>query len=1368
MFRVCLSILQNEMEIAKLSGEQKERFVAASSELTASNIDKLAVEYGTANTIDQVKVYPYIVSTLHRVLSRCMDLGAIQSTTVFTKLGLCCKCLVCLRDVLLLVEKSAITVICKNISKELVDNTNKLLVLMIISLDSIKINENKLTADDELIALACLQSLQIMVKIFFQKDNRAFPAAFSGHFLAQIIQSCLFYSKQKSKTLSIAAIRCLHELVLLHHDQTVWKMYYPGMFGGLYGVCIADYKTGSQVKVEALQILLRTTTIVSDDAVNSAILPTQTSAMNNENIAAYELQNVLLLVSGKERGQSQSSSDDMNEDMKQLSVWRVDLLQRIREPLYKAYQDVYRSSSPNQRKSILLLLQALLTSCRLFLGQGTWKKYVALLLQSLDDESSLVQSIAHMVWEALSSKHEYITPEVEAHFAQEFMDEIVKSTKANLDNEQMLESSLSYVLGIANGFASSLAPSVRAAGSGFWKALGKLLYPDVNNYGNQVSKVAYLIESRQYYSIVGSDDEKTVTCGYYRYPWECIREEKLKSMVRRLSVMIGRFGCTEILHHYIVTNTSKLSKYFYLEPSLSSSNVKAEYVDRLRLLFALWSIIGCSVLFPVGRTAKKKPVDTCVCCHKQTMPKRCTRCAQAVYCSVECQKKDWSSHKLVCKKQMKGAKEVAVVAVSDDDDADTGLVVDPDKLLTGPMTVIPEQDDALKRLIPCIIGVAKTAINFAKSYVEWGSMSGKLTEKYALSMAVAAAIETIGHCFLMLRTDGRRIMFDILFSLLDVVAASTQSREKDVLVHTACMSTLSRIALYMNFNSVATMLHSNLDYIVDEACARLKTCGAYTLDSNECTLRTLYIVDMVFHEIGYDAFMRDNTSLVESDTTMTRAVALLRDLVNDTIKNIDTTTLNSISLNNNQVVTTLRVIQVLVTRAVTPVPLTSLHPEVAKLDYIYKNSYKGHQLPRVTPAITSEVEADGLAAIKESIRRFMHIATILSDRNDDTNIYNGSNDTGKDGTAADADDGDDKAVTSPGLQLIQDLLPRLAYFISLPQLANKVIVIEIIIAAFLRLANNETVLLPAIHHIWPSIMTQLKEQMNLFALEFTPSLVAKHGRMTGTGNYEYIEFKEMKTQERFNILLPKADSHSSDESYVVHYNSNYRVSNTVMLLPCLLQLFTTLTTISADFLTIKFEDDFWPVICEILKVHFSHEVFSGVETRQEKNKSKFSLDVKLKIALLVFFKQVANLPNGYTILRPYIPSLVWLHVPFLLAHQVPEVLQLAQQIYHTLFNYDATYVMAFLGCIVDNNTGLWDSITTDPRIITVCYPSTGSSKTLTNVQDSVKILQVYRKDPLLIDNTKKLIEDLQRKSKLAVAASDLFWKQNLLKRFAAI
>ena len=724
MFRVCLSILQNEMEIAKVVGDQKERLVSASSAITSDNIDKLAVEYGVANITDQAKVFPYVVSTLHRILNRCMDLGAVQTMTVFTKIGLCCKCLVCWRDVLQQVEKSSLAVIQTNITKDLVENTNKLLVLMIISLDSIKINENKLSADDELIALACLQSLQIMAKLFFYKGNEAVPAAFNGHFLAQIIQSCLFYSKQKSKTLAIAAIRCLQELVALHHDKTVWKMYYPGMFGGLYSVCIADYKTGSHVKVEALQILLQTTIIVADDSLYSAILPTVTRGViadSSETAADNALRNVLLVVSGVRGGGDQCNSDDLDEEKKKLSVWRVDLLQRIREPLYKAYHDVYRGSSPVQRKAIVQLLHRLLTSCRLFLGTVTWQKYLALLLQSLDDDSFLVQSAAQVVWKALCDNNNCITPDIEAHFAQEFIDEIVKSSKASLDNEGKVMSSLSYVLGIATGFTSSLAPSVRAAGSGLWRSLGRLLYPDISVHGSQVSKMAHLIESRQYYGLSdgGLGEEESVTCGYYRYPWECIREEKLKAMLRRLCVLIGRFGCTEVLHNYIVTCTSKVSKCMYLEPMAASASVKTELVDRLRLLFSLWGIIGCSVLSPVSRVIKKKkPLEVCVCCHKETIPKRCTRCSQAIYCSVECQKKDWSSHKLVCKKPVEAA------VVPDDDTPDSeSFVSDPDTLLAGPMTVTSEQNETVKRLIPCVISLTKTAVSFAKSYVEWYSLT---------------------------------------------------------------------------------------------------------------------------------------------------------------------------------------------------------------------------------------------------------------------------------------------------------------------------------------------------------------------------------------------------------------------------------------------------------------------------------------------------------------------------------------------------------------------------------------------------------------------------------------------------------------------
>ena len=35
-------------------------------------------------------------------------------------------------------------------------------------------------------------------------------------------------------------------------------------------------------------------------------------------------------------------------------------------------------------------------------------------------------------------------------------------------------------------------------------------------------------------------------------------------------------------------------------------------------------------------------------CEKQDSTKKCAACKIAIYCSVECQKKDWAQHKPIC------------------------------------------------------------------------------------------------------------------------------------------------------------------------------------------------------------------------------------------------------------------------------------------------------------------------------------------------------------------------------------------------------------------------------------------------------------------------------------------------------------------------------------------------------------------------------------------------------------------------------------------------------------------------------------------------------------------------------------------------
>jgi len=42
--------------------------------------------------------------------------------------------------------------------------------------------------------------------------------------------------------------------------------------------------------------------------------------------------------------------------------------------------------------------------------------------------------------------------------------------------------------------------------------------------------------------------------------------------------------------------------------------------------------------------------DKCFVCSKEGKLKRCASCKIATYCSIDCQKKDWPTHKQICKK----------------------------------------------------------------------------------------------------------------------------------------------------------------------------------------------------------------------------------------------------------------------------------------------------------------------------------------------------------------------------------------------------------------------------------------------------------------------------------------------------------------------------------------------------------------------------------------------------------------------------------------------------------------------------------------------------------------------------------------------
>jgi hypothetical protein len=115
--------------------------------------------------------------------------------------------------------------------------------------------------------------------------------------------------------------------------------------------------------------------------------------------------------------------------------------------------------------------------------------------------------------------------------------------------------------------------------------------------------------------------------------------------------------------------------------------------------------------------------------------------------------------------------------------------------------------------------------------------------------------------------------------------------------------------------------------------------------------------------------------------------------------------------------------------------------------------------------------------VASSLNKFkMHMVTLCSQEdviinnnndfdNDPSNMLNKDINNDNDNDNENFDEEDDNANATPtiGLQLILDMLEKCCYFFSLPNLQQQVVVIESISLAFVRLANNRLVLLPAIH-----------------------------------------------------------------------------------------------------------------------------------------------------------------------------------------------------------------------------------------------------------------------------------------------------------------
>jgi hypothetical protein len=133
-----------------------------------------------------------------------------------------------------------------------------------------------------------------------------------------------------------------------------------------------------------------------------------------------------------------------------------------------------------------------------------------------------------------------------------------------------------------------------------------------------------------------------------------------------------------------------------------------------------------------------------------------------------------------------------------------------------------------------------------------------------------------------------------------------------------------------------------------------------------------------------------------------------------------------------------------------------------------------------------------------------------------------------------------------GLPLVTTVLRRCCYYLTLPRLVDQVLVLSVMTDCVARLASNRTVLLPAVHKMWPSLVSKLRE-MRIALAEVDR------------------ERRAMAGQTR--LMLAQDPSATRVAAYA---------------LPALLSLLTVMATTTGDFLSVKFKDELWPELFALL------------------------------------------------------------------------------------------------------------------------------------------------------------------------------------------
>lgn len=519
----------------------------------------------------------------------------------------------------------------------------------------------------------------------------------------------------------------------------------------------------------------------------------------------------------------------------------------------------------------------------------------------------------------------------------------------------------------------------------------------------------------------------------------------------------------------------------------------------------------------------------------------------------------------------------------------TGDVLDPPELLASSECALPlrpPQGEGQTGMASaggqdgvCLDSVCKAvlaAMNYHLPMLR-KSPAGQKAQLRALTLSACA--ETLGHVALLLRSKFQVHLVRCLYPLLELRVSPNST------VSQAAATALDRLGLYLGCSppGAAGLLHQSFDYFVDEACSRLRSLSKGAVASaggasmrQVADTNTHLVVDHVLSLLtsseqsgaaggGGDENDDKATEQQPHHLDQESATAAMKELLLDAVGSMDALA-GTGALERASARPLLGMMLVLTRRASadpadTPEGASKSESQeeweqwylvsgIASLRSFHRAL--GVILERDSAALGAHVQelcGPESALLGDKERDILSLAQKRADElaEDERQHREIVGDEGGQGEASE-DPVDEAGKPLAGLRLVDAILRRCAYYLTLPHLADQVSVLRVMETAVRRLSADRAVMLPAVHKMWPSLVSKLREMRIALRAE------------AAARDYAGDSTRLLMTQDP----------------------SSNRAKT--LALPELLRLLETVAVLSGDFLSLKFADDIWPELFLLIEL----------------------------------------------------------------------------------------------------------------------------------------------------------------------------------------